>query len=379
MFPLGNGSNYEYLSNPIKIDAILPLAIPVITVEAEEDIYCEMEEVFLNATVSNTSEASNFSYQWQINGVNIPEGITSNFITNGITTTDEISCILTYDNVCTVDMIISSAVLNVNIETSVTPTLSVTNSANEICRGENVTFTATGSDWGNNPTFQWFINGELTGVNSAVFTTNTLLGGQTVSCLTTFDQTCTTLDQINIEAFPVTVTTPLDPVAIVAASTNPVCEGEEISFFVEGANWGNNPTFQWQVDGQNIANENEIIFTSNNLINGQQVTCLITFQEDCITTNELTTTPVVANITAPAVPTINIVSDYNTVCEGTMITFTAEGTLLGNAPVYQWQVDGVNMVSNASIFSSNELKRRANCDLYCYIKFNLYQSKYGHL
>ncbi len=51
------------------------------------------------------------------------------------------------------------------------PSVTISSSGNSICRGDLVTFTATVSNGGANPTYQWKINGVNVGGNSATFST----------------------------------------------------------------------------------------------------------------------------------------------------------------------------------------------------------------
>jgi hypothetical protein len=55
----------------------------------------------------------------------------------------------------------------------------------------------------------------------------------------------------------------------------------------------------------------------------------------------------------PVIPNISIaVSPSNTVCIGTLVTFTATATSAGAVPHYQWKVNGVNNGTDNSVFSS---------------------------
>ena len=61
---------------------------------------------------------------------------------------------------------------------------------------------------------------------------------------------------------------------------------------------------------------------------------------------------------AQILPTISIVSDDsdNSICNGTSITFNATVTNAGSSPVYQWQVNGNNVGSNQSSYTTTNLQ-----------------------
>ncbi len=68
--------------------------------------------------------------------------------------------------------------------------VSILASANPICAGSSVTFTATPINGGTTPSYQWKVNGSNVGTNSTTFTTSTLANGQAVACVMTSNAPC---------------------------------------------------------------------------------------------------------------------------------------------------------------------------------------------
>jgi hypothetical protein len=62
-------------------------------------------------------------------------------------------------------------------------------------------------------------------------------------------------------------------------------------------------------------------------------------------------------ITTGTSPSVSITSDDadNSFCSGTSVTFTASPVLYSGSPVYQWQVNGENVGTNSSTFTSTDL------------------------
>ncbi len=61
----------------------------------------------------------------------------------------------------------------------------ITAGTNPICAGQSVTFTATPTNGGTTPVYQWKVNGVNAGTNSPTFTTTSLTTGQIVTCVLT--------------------------------------------------------------------------------------------------------------------------------------------------------------------------------------------------
>lgn len=83
--------------------------------------------------------------------------------------------------------------LDLTVISSQTPTVNITVSpSNSIMAGTNVTFTASVTYGGTSPTYQWKLNGNNVGANSATYSTASLSNNDIVSCVITSNYTCLT-------------------------------------------------------------------------------------------------------------------------------------------------------------------------------------------
>jgi len=99
------------------------------------------------------------------------------------------------------------------------------------------------------------------------------------------------------------------------------------------------------------SNTNQLTITSSNVsVNGWLFRCNVT--NSCTAMNSVPDTLDISTLTAPS---LSITADANPVCAGTTATFTAIPFRGGSAPQYQWIKNGVNVGTNAALYSDNAL------------------------
>jgi uncharacterized protein (TIGR02145 family) len=159
------------------------------------------------------------------------------------------------------------------------------------------------------------------------------------------------------DALEITVITPLIPSVTIAVDLPEVCAGETVTFTATPVNGGISPGYQWKVNGTN-AGANLPVYSFVPL-NGDQVMCVVTSGIPCVANNPASSNSItmVVNPNLPA--GITIVASPNPFCLGSAVTLTASPSNGGFAPIYQWQVNGINTGANSSTFTYNP----ANNDL----------------
>jgi gliding motility-associated-like protein len=244
--------------------------------------------------------------------------------------------------------------VNVTVTTGLTPSVSITaNPSGAICAGTSVTFTATPTNGGTSPSYQWQVNGGNVGTNSPTFTSSTLNNGDQVTVVMTSNATCLATTTATSNTITMTVTANVTPsVSITANPSGSVCVGTNITFTATPTNGGTSPSYQWQVNGGNVGT-NSPTFSSSTLNNGDQVTVIMTSNEPCVTTATATSNSITISIVTAITPTVTITANPNgAICAGTSVTFTATPTGGGTSPTYQWQVNGSNTGTGATFTSS---------------------------
>jgi hypothetical protein len=106
---------------------------------------------------------------------------------------------MTANNACQTTSTANSNSISTAVINSVTPAVSiVSNDAdNSICSGSSVTFTATPTNGGSTPAYQWKVNGVNAGTNAPAFTTTTLTNNAAVTVVMTSNNVCQTASTAN--------------------------------------------------------------------------------------------------------------------------------------------------------------------------------------
>ena len=304
-------------------------------------------------TALPTFGGTNPVYQWQLNGVNVG-GNSNTYVSSTLNDGDVITVSMTSNSVCVNSNNANSPPVVMTVNPFAAPSVSISVSpSGPVCAGTAVTFTAVPVNPGPAPAYQWTVNGINAGSNSPVFTSSALAMGSVVGVNLSSDPACpgAASNTINMVVNPV-----LNPsVTITSNNSGAICPGQTVTFQAFPTGGGTSPSFQWQVNGVN-AGTNSNIFTSSALSNGDNVTVILTSSETCVSIPTATSNTITIAVTAPTFPTVSISANpAGPVCKDDNIIFTATATNAGSLPVYQWQVNGVNVFSGSNIFATSTL------------------------
>lgn len=333
-------------STPVAMTVSTSL-VPSVAVSATSTSICLGTSVTFTAAPVNGGTPS---YQWLLNGSSV--GSNSSTYTNAsLTNGDAVTCVMTSTESCAAPTTATAAPVSITVSSSVIPSLSIAASATSICSGTNVMFTATPVN-GGAPTYQWQVNGTNAGTGTETFASTTLNSGDVVTCIMTSSESCANPASATSGSITMTVTPSVTPAVSIAASTNSICYGTPVTFTATTVN-GGTPSYQWVLNGTNVGN-NSPNFTSSMLQNGDVVTCTIISTASCASASTANSNNVMMIVNPAVTPSVTITPSINSVCEGAAITFTA-APVNGGSPSYQWLVNGANVGSNMSTFTSTTL------------------------
>lgn len=135
-----------------------------------------------------------------------------------------------------------------------------------ICIGSPVSFTALSNNHGGTPTYQWRINGVLTGSTATTFSSSTLNHSDVLRVDMTEYTKCRinyvdASNEVEMKVLPW-----LAPSVTISASPNrPLNVDEYVTFTATPTNGGNNPRYQWKRNGQDVQGATGAVWSANTL------------------------------------------------------------------------------------------------------------------
>ena len=229
-------------------------------------------------------------------------------------------------------------------------TVSVLNtaSANPICSGTSVTYTATPTNGGTSPVYQWKVNGTVVGTSASTYS-YTPVNGDAVVCLLTSNATCVSAAQATSNTVNQTVYA-IVPVSVsISTASNTVCSGTSTTFSAVPVYGGASPTYQWKVNGSAVSAIGSTL--SYSPVNNDVVTCVLTSGLMCTTGSPATSNAVTMTVNPMLPVSISISASTNSINAGTIVNYTAMPVNGGSSPVYQWSINSMAVGSNSSLFS----------------------------
>ena len=223
--------------------------------------------------------------------------------------------------------------------------VSITASANPVCAGSPVTYTAIPVNGGTSPVYQWKVNGISSGSNSSTFTYNPA-NNDVVTCFLTSNIVCASGNPAISNAINMIVNPLLAVSVSILASANPTCAGTAITFTATPVNGGLNPAYQWKKNGTSVTGATNAAYTYTP-VNSDFLSCNLTSNTPCSSGNLATSNTITMTVNAPSPVSVSIAASGNPVCAGSSVTYTATPVNGGTIPSYQWKVNG-STVSGAT-------------------------------
>ena len=300
----------EMTSDPFTVEALGTDLL----VSASETHICAGEHTTLYA--NQDGWAGNVTYQWDANANNS----TANTVDVAPATTT------TYNVTATVNSTNGTCQATGEVTIVVTPLpvkLTVNASADSVCEGDQVTFTATPYD--STYTYIWYQNGlEIIGEHMNVITVNfPTEGTYTFAAKAINDQGCVSAEASN----PVAVVVNAAPDAVVISGNLEICNGGTTTLYANVTPNVAGATYQWYLNNSSITGANGYFLT---------VAVAGSYKVD-VTTNGCTTTSDAVNVNVNEAPQLQLTATESNICQYGTTVISAEATGWNVADVnYNW-------------------------------------------
>ena len=285
----------------------------------------------------------------------------------------------------------------------VTPTITIAASpGTTITAGTNITFTATISNGGSTPAYQWKLNGNDVGGNTSTYSNSTLANGDVITCTLTSNAPCASTNTVGSNTLTIAVTgsglSNDEPCGAVPLAVNTTCT---YSIFT---NAGATNSVGIPAHSCQAITNNDVWFSFVAPASGQTIIKTVAsgmtdgvmsiYSGTCTSLTEISCNddvnpsnymPLISSsglipgntyfirvssfqttfglfdicITDPnpvAAPSITIsASPSGSICVGNQVVFSAIVSNAGGSPAYQWKKNGTNVGTGLSTFTTNTL------------------------
>ena len=286
-----NGQEYRCMVNGNSYSNVFVLIVnetlsPAVIINTPTTTICSGSSVTFTAVPVNAGASP--SFQWKKNGVNV--GTNSNtYNTNTLVNGDIVSVVLTSAAPCVVNATATSNLINMTVNPSSIPSISI-NGNTVVTTGTATLLTATPTNGGSNPAYQWQDSTSASGWQNIAGATNSTLNytpaltGHKIRCRITANATCATTNTAisNELTFTVNSVTGINPVPAsvygIRCYPNPVTS----TLIIDNLN----PSDKWQeleiisINGQqnllsvNATQQVKLSIDVQRLTNGQYIAVL---------------------------------------------------------------------------------------------------------
>jgi len=275
--------------------ALNSAVVPDVTISPDTGV-CPGSPVTFALTANNTGATP--TYQWFLNGVAIV-GATGTTFSTVINAGDSLVSVQMNSSLRCVSspQAIDSSIV-IQLQNS-NPSVGLSSDASAaLCSGDTIHFTAASLFGGSAPLYQWYINGNPSGVATSDSTYDFVVGNgiDSVSVLLTSSLPCLINPTSNDYDVVQGLISLMPSVSII---TNPsvACEGSPLNFIPQQHYGGVNPTFEWFVNGQSSGSGT--VFSPGVLSNNDSVSVEMTSSVPCAIQPQVSSSFLINNFPRP--------------------------------------------------------------------------------
>ena len=284
--------------------SVTPTVTPTISVATASNPICELTPTLFSSTFTNGGTTPHFT--WMKNGVTIGTD-SSALVTSAVAHRDTVYVILNSSANCkTANNIVSNKLIML-VSPAVNAGVTISESANPICKGKPVIFSSSLVNAGGAPHFQWMRNGNKVGTDIANYTTDSVANADSFYVMMTSSVMCATPAIAMSNKIGMRVNINETPKVTVTASSNTICSGEVVKFTATDSAALSNKLHQWYKNGLKVGTDS-VNYTVL-LAPGDKVMCILKASGSCVTKIADTSSVTVTVNPMPTKPVITRIQD----------------------------------------------------------------------
>jgi PKD repeat protein len=143
-------------------------------------------------TATPTNGGASPTYNFKVNGTSVQSGTSATYSSSALNNGDAVTCTITSNATCASPTTAGSNTITMSVNPSLSPLVSIGASpSGAICAGTSVMFTATPTNGGASPTYNFKVNGtSVQSGASATYSSSALNNGDAVTCAITSNAAC---------------------------------------------------------------------------------------------------------------------------------------------------------------------------------------------
>ncbi len=261
-------------SNNILIDLEEIISDPIFYIEATNETSCEGEPISYVVHSPELDDVNN--YIWKIDGEIQSQGSPS-FIHNNPTNGQVLTCEASSNYPCLSSSLLTTTPLILDLDPILIPSFSLHTNSTKICEGQSAPFEIIHNNIFTNFSllYQWQINGENVGTNSPFFEFIPTSNFQTVRCIISIDNICSSINEFTTNEIQIEVIEITSPNLKLITNQSFSCKGELVIAEAIGTNLPDNNIYEWFLDDQFVYSSTTPFFYCDTITNLQNLHCEI--------------------------------------------------------------------------------------------------------
>jgi uncharacterized protein YjdB len=163
----------------------------------------------------------------------------------------------------------------VTVNADVTPTINISTPTDTLCAGSLAHFASVITNGGATPAYVWIVNGGATTATASSYS-YTPANGDAVTAMLTSNEQCAVPASVTSNTVTMTVNPQVIPVVVITATPpGTILTGAAKTLTATVSNGGDNPTYQWVLNGVVIPGAIDSSYTATTFNDGDTVTCVV--------------------------------------------------------------------------------------------------------